>query len=44
METYHSDINGVSFETYRRRRRDVLMGRRGYVTLRHLGDVPMKRR
>ena len=34
---------GVSFETYRRRRRDVLMGRRGYVPLRRLGDVPMKR-
>ena len=35
---------GVSFETYRRRRRDVLMGRRRYVPLRRLGDVPMRRR
>ena len=32
---------GVSFETYRRRRRDVLMGRHGYVPLRRLGDVPL---
>ena len=44
VETYHSNVNGVSFETYRRRRRDVLMRRRGYVPLRRLGDVPMRRR
>ena len=31
----------VSFGTYSRRRRDVLMGSRGYVPLRHLDDVPM---
>ena len=37
-------LMGVSFETYRRRRWDVLMGRRSYVTLRRLGDVPMRRR
>ena len=35
---------GVSFGSYRRRRRDVLMGRRGYVPLRLLGDVPLRRR
>ena len=34
---------GVSFGSYRRRRRDVLMGRRGYVPLRRLGDVPLRR-
>ena len=34
---------GVSFETYRRRRRDILMGSCGYVPLRRLGDVPMRR-
>ena len=33
---------GVSFGTYRRRRRDVLMGRRGYIPLRRLGDVRMR--
>ena len=33
---------GVSFGTYRRRRRDVLMERRGYVRLRSLGDVPLR--
>ena len=32
---------GVSFGSYRRRRRDVLMGRHGYVPLRRLGDVPL---
>ena len=34
----------VLFETYKRRRRDVLMRRRGYVPLRHLDAVPMRRR
>ena len=34
----------VSFGTYRRRRTDVLMGRRGYVPLRPLGDAPLRRR
>ena len=34
----------VLFGTYRRRRRDVLMGRRGYVPLRRLGNVLVKRR
>ena len=34
---------GVSFGSYRRRCRDVLMGRRGYVPLRRLGDVPLRR-
>ena len=34
----------VSFRSYRRRRRDVLMGRHGYVPLRRLGDVPLRRR
>ena len=33
---------GVSFGSYRRRRRDVLMGRNGYVPLRRLGDVPLR--
>ena len=33
---------GVSFGTYRRRRRDVAMGRRGYVPLRRIGDVPLR--
>ena len=35
---------GVSFGSYRRRRRDVLMGRGGYVPLRRRGDVLMGRR
>ena len=35
---------GVSFGSYRRRCRDVLMGRLGYVTLRRLGDVSLRRR
>ena len=35
---------GVSFGSYRRRRRDVLMGRRGYVPLRRLGDIKLRRR
>ena len=35
---------GISFESYRRRRNDVVIGRRGYLLLRHLGDVPMRRR
>ena len=34
---------GVSFETYRRVRRDALMARSGYVTLRRLGDLPLRR-
>ena len=34
----------VSFEAYRGRLRDVLVGRHGYVPLRRLGDVPMRRR
>ena len=33
---------GVSFRSYRRRRRDVLMGRSGYVPLRRLGEVPLR--
>ena len=44
METYHSNVIGVSFWTYRRRRRVVLMGGRGYVPLRRLGDVPLRHR
>ena len=35
---------GVLFETNRRRRRDALTRHRGYVPLRRLGDVPMRRR
>ena len=35
---------GASFGSYRRLRRDVLMGRSGYVPLRRLGDVPLRRR
>ena len=34
---------GVSFESHRRRRVDVLMGRRGRVPLGRLGDVPLRR-
>ena len=34
---------GVSFGSYRRGRRDVLMGHRRYVPLRRLGDVPLRR-
>ena len=34
----------VSFGSYRRRRRTVLMVRRGYVPLRRLGDVSLRRR
>ena len=34
----------VLFGIYSRRRRDVLMGPHGYVPLRRLGDVPMRRR
>ena len=34
---------GVSFGSYRRRRRDVLIGRSGYVPLRRVGDVPLRR-
>ena len=35
---------GVSFGSYRRQRRDALMGRSGSVPLRRLGDVPLRRR
>ena len=35
---------GVLFGTYKRRRRDVLMGGGGYVPLRCLGNVPLRRR
>ena len=35
---------GVSFGSYSTRRRDVLMGRRVYVPLRRLGDIPLRRR
>ena len=35
---------GVSFGSYRRRRRDVLMERRGYVPLRRPGDLQLRRR
>ena len=35
---------GVLFGTYKRRRRDVLMGRREYVPLRRLGNVPLRLR
>ena len=34
---------GVSFGTYRRRRRNVVMERRGYLPLRRRGDVRMRR-
>ena len=37
-------ILGVSFGSCRRRRRDVPMGRRGYVPLRLFGDVPLRHR
>ena len=32
----------VSFGTYRKRRRGVEMGRRGYVPLRRLGEIPLR--
>ena len=35
---------GVSFGIYRKRCRDVVMGRRGYVPPRRLGDAPMRGR
>ena len=35
---------GVSFVTYRRRRRDILMGRRVYVIMRRLGETFSRRR
>ena len=44
MEAYHNNVIGVPFGTYRRRRWDVLMERRGYIPLRRLSDVPMRRR
>ena len=34
---------GVSFETFLRRRGDVMMGRRCYVLLRRYYDVPIRR-
>ena len=34
---------GVSFGSYRRRRRDALMAHGGYVPLRRLGDEPVRR-
>ena len=34
---------GVSFGSYRRHRRDVLMGRGGYVALRRLSGVALRR-
>ena len=33
----------VSFGTYRRRHRHVLMGRQRYVPLKRLGDIPLRR-
>ena len=33
---------GVSFGNYRRRCRDVVMGRREYVPLKHLSGVPLR--
>ena len=35
---------GFSFGSYRRRRRDILMGRRGYVPFIRLGEVTLRRR
>ena len=35
---------GVSFETFLRRRGDVLIGRRCYILLRRHHDVPRRRR
>ena len=35
---------GISFETFLRRRGDVLEGRRCYVLLRRRYDIPIKRR
>ena len=35
---------GVSFGTYRRRRRDVPIKSHEYVPLRRLGDIPLRRR
>ena len=32
----------VTFGTYRRRRRDVIMGRHGYIPLRRFSDVPLR--
>ena len=44
MRRATATLLGFSFGSYRRRRRDVLMGRRGYVPLRRLGDVPLRLR
>ena len=33
---------GVSFGNYRKRSKDVLVGRRGYIPLKRLGDVPLR--
>ena len=35
---------GVSYETYLRRRGDVLMGRHYYIPLRRCHDIPIRRR
>ena len=37
-------LSGGSFGSYRRCRRDVLMGRRGYILLRRLGYIPLRHR
>ena len=37
-------LMSVSFGTYKRRRRDVLMAPQGYVPLRRLDDVRLRRR
>ena len=42
MRRTTATLMGVSFGSYRRRRQDVLMGRRIYVSLRRLGDVPLR--
>ena len=44
MEMYHSDVIELSFGIYRRRRRDALIGRQGFIPLRRLGDVSLRRR
>ena len=42
VQTYHRDVIGCFIWSYRRRRKNVLMGRCRYVPRRHLGDVPMR--
>ena len=44
MRRTTATLLAASFGTYSRRRRDVVMGRHGYVPLRSLGDVPLRRR